>query len=107
MGPVPKGGSCEGGEISAHLESPSQARTAVRRFRISGKSTECTYKANWREFSTEISANNHLSAREAVCIPAEVSRGWMLSFRFQGLEPRKRTGVDCSEDILRGYIQLS
>ena len=107
MGPIPQGESCEVKKLSAHLEWPSQARTAMRRFRISGRSATCAWKTNWREFSTEVSTDHHLPAREAVCIPTKVSRGWVLRFRLQGLEPRKRTGVDCSEDILRGYIQHS
>ena len=41
------------------------------------------------------------------CMPTRVDGDWMLRFSLQGLDPRERTGVDCSEGAQRALVQHS
>lgn len=57
-------------------------------------------KANWREFMTEIICEWHFPAMKSLA----ASGGLELRLTLWGSDIRKRTGVDCCDDTLRGLV---
>ena len=76
---------------------------------LRGKHSESgALKAKQRKFTTEITPNGTSQLRSGHILTVALESGrWVQRLGFQGSDFRKRTGVDCSEDILRGYIQFS
>ena len=93
-------------EISAHWETPLQAGTEQSSGTSEGSVAASAWKTKWREFITEIRADQnspvgHLFA----CPPQRVgAEGWRWGFRGR---PQGEGWVDCWEDTLEGLVQHS
>ena len=96
-GPAPVGGSCEGGKVSTHLESPSRAENGgggggkiqSRGGERSNRGAEG--KAERFPHRGSVPTSTHQPER-LVCSPAGAGGGWELRLGLQS-DRRERTGV--------------
>ena len=70
---VPRNKSCpqylEGGKVSTHPETPSQARSGGNYKTSEGNTATGTWKAKWREFTAEVIAKQHFPAKKWLSCP--------------------------------------
>ena len=105
--PASWGGSHEGGNVSTHSETYSWLRT-LGSFRAWERNT--VSEGNVLDRQVRENSPQRLwqanSTYQVISVFRACCSEWGLGveFRFQGLEPRKRTGADCCEDTLRELV---
>ena len=92
-----------------HTQKPSHKGESWEGSRTSESSkTVCAQKAKQRKFTTEIMLKGTIQLiqqRSAHTLIVALESGeWVQRLGFQGSDLRKRTGVDCHEDTVRGLV---
>lgn len=100
MRPAPLGGNCEGGKFSTHSETPSCGG-------MGGWSCGTSRTVQQQMCGSKEVLSSTSQPETCECMPTRVDGDWMLRLRLQELDPRERTGVDCSEGAQRALVQHS
>ena len=83
-----RGGSLEGGKVSTHPETPSQARSGGNYKTSEGNTATGTWKAKWREFTAEVIAKQHFPAKKWLSCPWRMRAGCWGSGLEYGVGPQ-------------------
>ena len=103
-GLVSQGGSCEGGKVSTHSETPSWVEMGENPSKPQRRTLRQGLGRQTERIHHRDSCQTALPSQEAAYTFTMVSGGWVLRLGLQGSDPRERTRVDYHKDTLRGLI---